>query len=354
MADQHSEPGDPDAPTRARPSPDAKSNVSRRTLFKAGAGVAGVAGAAAVTGGNLPAAFAAGKPRTDQNGGAAGRSPASIGGAAALPPLLPGATVAQRGWANFRVSATTLDPLPVTLYETYGLVYDGNGPSGSFTETELALPSHAMLARVDVYGKANGANSQLWTVYNQVVGEPDQTLGSFGDINTDQGPGVVHGVGDYTGSPHHIEPGEIVNVALQDSSADSAANGVIYQYYEKGALVLIDPVRVYDSRPGNPPGTGPKTRLTAVTPRPIDCSSAVPTGSKGALLNVTAVNTGPAGWIVVFKNGIATPFVSSVNWNGAGQVAANSVITEVDAASMIAVVTNTNTDFIIDVLGYIP
>jgi hypothetical protein len=350
---------DAGASTPASPAP--VGGLSRRTLFRAGAGVAGVAVASSVA---LPQAFAAGTgtgaPRTNQNGNGSGRSAthglAGARTAAALPPVLPGATVAQRGWANFRVSATSADPLPVTVYETFGLVFDGNGPSASFTETELDLPTGSMLARVDVYGATTDATSQDWTVFSQVIGNPDQPLASLGDISTDMGPGTVHGIGDYAASPQLIAPGEIINVAQQNSSAASAANGVIYQYYAPGAIVLIDPVRVYDTRAGFPPAVGPKTRLAAGTARPVDLTlgGAVPKGAKGALLNVTVANTGPAGWLVAYKNGLTPPATSTVNWNAAGLSVANSAITEVDADAQIAVLTNTNTEVVIDVLGYIP
>jgi len=78
-----------------------------------------------------------------------------------------------------------------------------------------------------------------------------------------------------------------------------------------GALhILPAPVRVYDSRPGTPPSTGPKTPLAAATARVLDMtvnSSGVPKGATAVMCNLLVVNavaaagtspSGPMAWLI--------------------------------------------------------
>ena len=59
-----------------------------------------------------------------------------------------------------------------------------------------------------------------------------------------------------------------------------------------GFNFLDPPVRIYDSRPGQPhPGNPTQTPLAFNASRVIDCSSAVPGGASGILFNLTVVNT---------------------------------------------------------------
>lgn len=126
-----------------------------------------------------------------------------------------------------------------------------------------------------------------------------------------------------------------------------------------GALhVLPTPVRVYDSRPGQPPtGIGPKTPLAASTPRAIDLkgnSSGVPAGATAVLVNLVATGTTSAfgGFMTIYKNGIAFPGTSNLNWSAPAQTVAVTTITAVDANSLCQVYAGSVTDVVVDVLGY--
>ncbi len=85
-----------------------------------------------------------------------------------------------------------------------------------------------------------------------------------------------------------------------------------------GAQVLLNtPVRVYDSRPGNLPNVGSKTKLANGETRAIDTkanSSGVPAGATGVLVNLTVVNTSASGFLAAFKAGASRPDASSINW----------------------------------------
>lgn len=125
-----------------------------------------------------------------------------------------------------------------------------------------------------------------------------------------------------------------------------------------GALtVLPTPVRVYDSRPAFPPAIGTKSPLVASTARACDLkanSSGVPAGATAALVSLTATGTTGAfgGFLSIYRNGIAWPGTSSLNWSGPGQTTAVTTLTAVDSASLCALYANVATDVIVDVLAY--
>ncbi len=125
-----------------------------------------------------------------------------------------------------------------------------------------------------------------------------------------------------------------------------------------GALTLLSsPVRVYDSRPGNPPVTGPKTPLANGASRTVDCTnnaSGVPVGATGVLANVSVVNTSTTGFLAAFKTGTAVPGTSTINWFQVGSIVANTTVVACDATAHIDcyVPPTSSTDFFIDVIGF--
>ena len=122
--------------------------------------------------------------------------------------------------------------------------------------------------------------------------------------------------------------------------------------------LLTAPVRVYDSRPGNPPvAIGPKTPIAPGQERTLDAtvnSSGVPTSALGILANLTVVNTEGSGYLAVFKNGITWPGTSNLNWFADSQIVANSATTAVANSGLFQVRGGGvgGTDFLVDVVGY--
>lgn len=120
--------------------------------------------------------------------------------------------------------------------------------------------------------------------------------------------------------------------------------------------VLPSTIRVYDSRPGYQPAGGLKAPLANGASRVVDATvgSAVPKGATAALVNLTIVNTSSIGFLSLFKNGIAWPGNSSINWFTAGTVLANSAVVALDADATFQARVNVNcsTDLVIDVIGY--
>ena len=123
-----------------------------------------------------------------------------------------------------------------------------------------------------------------------------------------------------------------------------------------GPVFLSTPARVYDSRPGTAPATGPKTKFAAGEVRTISCAvGGVPTTARGVILNITATSTSAnGGYATVFPSNSGLPATSNVNWN-AGQTVANSVTVGCGPNAAVNVqVANSIADIILDVAGYYP
>jgi hypothetical protein len=122
-----------------------------------------------------------------------------------------------------------------------------------------------------------------------------------------------------------------------------------------GLVFLAAPVRVVDTRlPGS-------SKLQPGTIRPFSLQtsttggSAVPEGSRAAMITVTVDATeGAGGFLTIYAADQPQPVISSVNWFAPGQILANTTMTRVVRPSgAINVFTGVNrTHMIIDVIAY--
>jgi hypothetical protein len=123
-----------------------------------------------------------------------------------------------------------------------------------------------------------------------------------------------------------------------------------------GALHILQPQRIYDSRPGFSPDTPPKTKLAAGSDRTIDAdgSSPLPTGTTAVLLNVAATNTTGVGFLGVFMAGTAWPGNASVNWDHSQATVSNFAVVPVDANKKFTIHAGGSgtVDVVVDLLGY--
>lgn len=115
-----------------------------------------------------------------------------------------------------------------------------------------------------------------------------------------------------------------------------------------GALHVVAPIRAYDSRP---------SVLTSGSSRvvPITNGTTIPTGAVAIAATLTITNTtGSSGWLTITAGDVGSTSASSINWFGAGQNLACTVITALDSLGRVKVFNNSsnNADFIIDVTGY--
>jgi len=121
--------------------------------------------------------------------------------------------------------------------------------------------------------------------------------------------------------------------------------------------VLNAPVRVYDSRPNNPPtAIGPKTPLGFGVNRTIDLkanASTVPADATAVMLNILLVNAAVAnGNFTVWANGAAKPAANTLVWGGSAARFSTLAVTKVDTAARCQVNASHTTDIVMDVVGY--
>jgi hypothetical protein len=117
--------------------------------------------------------------------------------------------------------------------------------------------------------------------------------------------------------------------------------------------ILDVPLRVYDSRPGRPigwPGPIVRGRITNTQVRNIQVFfPATPLDS--VIINLTAVETSPEGFLSAYKGDIPFPGTSTLNWSTSGDIIANSTIVTVDPAGQIRVRCSGSCHFIVDLMG---
>lgn len=120
--------------------------------------------------------------------------------------------------------------------------------------------------------------------------------------------------------------------------------------------VLTAPVRVYDSRAGEPPLSVTKGLLTNGTERTITCTvgGAVPTGATAVQVNLTIVGTNAAGFLSTYRFGVPFPGTSTMNWSAAGTVLANGAVVAIDGSARFVARAGGggSTHLAVDVVGY--
>jgi hypothetical protein len=127
-------------------------------------------------------------------------------------------------------------------------------------------------------------------------------------------------------------------------------------------VTLRTPARVYDSRIGQQPLTGPKAQITDGSTVSVDVTgpkagggtSGVPSGATAVLGNLTLINGPNTVFLTVFATGTMPPATSNINALG-GQVIANNFTSQIGTSNQISIKCGFGpTDFIIDIFGYYP
>lgn len=117
--------------------------------------------------------------------------------------------------------------------------------------------------------------------------------------------------------------------------------------------ILPTPVRVYDSRPGQPPNIPPKTPTVGNAPLTLFMNvlnSGVPNSATAVLITLTITGPTKPGFAAVWPSG-AWPGTSNINF-AAGQSIATTTVSGCGPQATIQVLSNTVTDFLVDVIGY--
>jgi hypothetical protein len=274
-----------------------------------------------------------------------------LGGAAAA-----GAGLAVAGSTLGADSAGAADNDPVLV---------GTSNQGSLSTT---LTSTGGTGLIGISGALHGIG---------VRGECDSGTGAAGVLGvSSNGHGVV-AIGTGGLAPLLLTPGSTSGHPTTDTHLAGElfvdVNGTLFTCTAHGTpgtwadlstgerlVALGTPARVYDSRFGQLPSTGPKSQITNGTTVSIDVTgpkagggvSGVPSGATSVLGNITMVNGPNTTFLTVFAAGGSTPSTSNVNALG-GQVIANNFTSQIGTSDQISIQCGFGpTDFIIDIFGY--
>jgi LPXTG-site transpeptidase (sortase) family protein len=135
------------------------------------------------------------------------------------------------------------------------------------------------------------------------------------------------------------------------SGPSPAASGAPAPAAATSRYVAVSPARLLDTRSGIGAVTG-KVAAGATLPVVVAGIGGVPLGATAVVLNVTATGTSGGGYVSVFPAGVATPTVSNLNADQAGQTLANLVTVPVGTGGKVSVFSSVGTHLIADVFGY--
>lgn len=122
---------------------------------------------------------------------------------------------------------------------------------------------------------------------------------------------------------------------------------------------LAGPVRVCDTRGGNPSGlSGPAAqcnanRLGAGATRAVGVAPnfGVPVGASAVVANITAVGSDGPGYLTAFPAGKSRPTAATLSY-GKGQIIPNRVIVPLGAGGVFDIYSLSATDVVVDISGY--
>ncbi len=145
--------------------------------------------------------------------------------------------------------------------------------------------------------------------------------------------------------------GAIDVVVDAEGYVPSSSSGYLYD--------PVSPVRVCDTRPGNPSGlSGGEAQCNAYTPGVaksfnvnIGGVGGIPADATAAILNVTAANPVSPGYLSVYPAGSTVPDTSNVNFTS-GTTVANMAIVPLSGTGAVSIYTSAATNVIVDVEGY--
>ena len=270
--------------------------------------------------------------------------------AQALPTLIPGARV---GVANF-VDAQALN---FTAGSNRQYLNSGIYNTAGWLNLTLDLPVGARLLRLDAYANITDTPATVsFSLYKTLVGASNTLVATL--ASPPAGTGALQA--SYApAQPFVVEPGTRLYLeTLSCNTSNKVFLGAVYQYYDANPQLnlLPSPVRVYDSRPGTNPASVVKGALANSATRVIDCrlGGAVPAGAAAAMVTLTLTGTSAAGFMGMWRNGLADPGTSSINWDHSGTNVAVTTVVALDAAAQLIakVGPNASTHFIIDVIGF--
>lgn len=144
------------------------------------------------------------------------------------------------------------------------------------------------------------------------------------------------------------------------TASGSAVTGVFRKVSGPGVAgslhLLSTPKRVYDSRLGGQTPLSNSERTINVTTVGVGLpgagsASGVPTSATAILVNLTATATVASGYLAIWRNGVAWPGHSNLNWSASGTTIANECSSAVTTGA-VRVKAASQAHVILDIIGY--
>jgi len=256
----------------------------------------------------------------------AGDSPASTASAPVTP--------LSRSEAPVPTAATPVAVAPLRLLDTRSGAIPASGSTTTVHVTGLdGVPADAQAVFLNVTATAATARGFI-TVW--AAGAPRPGTSNLNvDIANQTIPNMVV-------SP--VGAGGDVSIFVQNSTHLVVD---VTGYVPTGiGYTSLTPTRAIDTREGVRPADASTTtvKVTDVAGAPI--------GATSVILNVTATNTGGAGFITVYPAGADRPTTSNLNVDHVGETRANLVIVPIGPDGTVSLFTQTSADLVVDVFGF--
>ncbi len=121
----------------------------------------------------------------------------------------------------------------------------------------------------------------------------------------------------------------------------------------------IDPLRICDTRPGNPSNLqGQESQcnsktLSPNTPLSVQVAGIadIPLSAVAAVVNITVADSSGGGYVTVYPASSTPPVSSNVNFTK-GELISNRAVVGLSPSGKIDIISNTSTDVIVDIAGY--
>jgi len=170
---------------------------------------------------------------------------------------------------------------------------------------------------------------------------PAASGGGYEAVAFDQTGTHYYDTYDSQGSPSTTEP-----LNFYERNTVAAAG---LRYYP-----LATPIRLLDTRPGEPaceaPGAPLVAGATRTEPARTACSG-IPAGAKAIVGTATVANTAAGGFITLYPSGVTRPTVSNLNYVS-DQVVANAFTVRLGDDGAFNIYASSTTHFIVDISGY--
>jgi hypothetical protein len=216
------------------------------------------------------------------------------------------------------------------------------------------LPSGSVVKELSLAGSNSSGVIQTLGLYAQPYATTGgQLLGSASLVSGDTSLRSI------SAPLSHVIDGDLGYYLLVTTRGDGTQNahGARLGYTAPGAFTPLPvPIRIYDSRPAGLPAGGVKGKFANHEERVLDAhlGTGVPYGASSVLVNVAATNTNPGGFFSLFRNGVAWPGTSTLNWGVANTTVSSLAATQVAGFGNFKARCEApgGADLIVDVVGW--